>query len=171
LLVMALAISALAIGLVVWSGGWIGSAPETPNANRNAGAYAPPAGESEAGRSIDGDRERQVFGIPLPGSEDGSAGEPAGLPAPPGGERMMRSTAGAGGTGIDSSVWRVPDGDAARLASFYERAGEAAGFETVRKRAESGGETHHLLMRRAKKWLQVDCRSVRGGVRIVVQLR
>jgi len=172
----AVAICVLSVALLLASRGWI-DPPGNASARRAptpgaSGEYVPGAADAGAKRSASGE-DRQVFGITLPTPDDRrvSDDEPAGLPAPPNGERLMRRTVPFKGGRLESSVWRIADGDAARWASFYQRAAEGKGFRLIRRTVDGDSGAHRLRMRRDGQWLQVDCRPARDGVRIVVQLR
>lgn len=176
LICVAVTVCAISAVLILASSGWIDSEPvappRQPPAPGTSGAYVPDA--TGAGPSRESSEDgREVFGITLPAAAEDAASddEPAALPAPPGGERLMRSSAPFNGGRIDSSVWRVADGDPARLASFYERAAEAEGFKRVRRTIDDRSGAHRRRMRRNGQWLHVDCRPARDGVRVVVQLR
>lgn len=165
-LTVAGAVTAMAIGLLVWSGSW--TDPSTlvrPAAPRMSdGSYRPDAAPEADGR--------HVFGVPVPGEgERSERGEPADLPAPPGGRRLTRSTRDLGGDTLEFSVWEVADGNTARLASFYKQVATDAGFSFVRSTVDSDSGTHRLFMRRGPRTLQIDCRPAAEAVRVVVQLR
>ena len=105
---------------------------------------------------------------PAIASGDEAAQEPADLPHPPAGERLLRQSERAMDRVIETSVWRVPGGTAEQLIAFYDRAARERGFEAERE-SESADAVVTMRYRRGGEDLLIRVRERAGGVRVVAR--
>jgi len=104
------------------------------------------------------------------GSEPLNA-EPADLPAPPGGEHLLRYRTAYPDATVDQSIWTIPDANRRDASSYYEQAAVTRGFALIDRRDSPSQPITTLTFERDDQVLLVRCRQVDRGVRVVLRLR
>lgn len=96
-------------------------------------------------------------------------GEPADLPEPPGGVNLLRRQQTVGNRIEEDSVWRVERKNTAALASFYQEAAAARGFELTGRREDRARRVVSLSFHRGGDVLDVRLSEPGDAVRVVIR--